>query len=1317
MSQYPYGYGQYPTHPPPFPPPTQYAFPNPAAYPPAPAYGSPQDPNAPAPNYYAMTQSAYDYNSSIPGIPGLGIGGTPIAGAAYPPPPALPAWGHQPPIHQDLNSQFTAGTRGDALSQYHYSAPAQFDGPADQNYPPPSYNPHPLPPKPVSHPHLSDAATQSSDEMEEGELSEGQFEDLYEPMDSSAKSKDTTVAPNVPSIPNESQPTSAVDTPSGGFYTNEDDSDSRNQPLDSTGAKVDGHVHNLDERQEPTAARERSGSYSPYLSPREIQDASTPNTSGLSTQGHQKANGQVGPSALNGSGNGQVPGLGQPANSAPDTSNTSNAVAATKSATSQNPTTNGNNSDNQHPYMPGTKALAEAKKEAQKAILRLWPLGVKYQHYIDEGFDEKVIKLLFNELHLDMTTGKPIQPDNARQPQQSLADAGSSVPATSKPPVAERKPSPQTGTKPPQGDKMDKSEERKDRIARLLAAKAAKGPAPTATPKPAPAPAPGSVEVTTQPQVSAPALVPASASNLVATQAQVPARNASPALAPAQGIIHAQVSAPFTATTQALAQAPVQPPAVANPTMTARSSATSTPTGPKPKTKEEIERLLRQKMEALQKSRELGAQKADSEKTTSSPVKSGGAETAMHGTSLQTPAVLGGLSTATATSQQISNQDKGPIPGLFLSSASQAMQPINVRKRPVASDFVDYSSLESRKRPFGQDRQTSSLVIDVSDGSDDEEMDIDMDMDSPTDTPLTIQRSNTSDRKGPSLAEFPPLRDLSRRNVSSPAPPAQTPPAGLMSTQEKELLAKEKAIQEMRRKIAEFEAKKKAKGGSQTPSQAAATPSEGNDSESSGSNGHRASSVSVDKVDGPSAQLISEAVSAKMPKPSDLGLKNNVQAERGRSVSHGASRVDSVLEEKKKKLVALREAREARIREAEARIKAEEARIREEEARMQEEEARLEAEFDGAAEMEHGSDEDNQSEHMSIDEPPEDETPTNNEGRQNGDNPAVPTSTTVGNREQTADAATEAQDVRMNDASQPAIEDASSSQADRLDKSHEAANNYQDPVAVSQQQVEDVPTVEQVTVIEQAPDSSMDNATTELPTTSASGQPAQEAQSDSYKPAEAMATDSADHVDIPDSPEFSPEPAGNAAGHIDAQIGEQSVPATISDVTRSRDDIQEIEVAVASEPKQPVAPKPNSSFVPYESPLRYFRAFKFHPEFNKFVPGGQKSLTYSNKIDPRKELCPSELQGGACPRGEACEFQHLSSIGISDEQILVELGRSDDYTGEQKSRFIAGLKELLQNFRANQVRDFDTIANGIIEFRSRFLGDKSKILPLEGVTL
>jgi hypothetical protein len=65
----------------------------------------------------------------------------------------------------------------------------------------------------------------------------------------------------------------------------------------------------------------------------------------------------------------------------------------------------------------------------------------------------------------------------------------------------------------------------------------------------------------------------------------------------------------------------------------------------------------------------------------------------------------------------------------------------------------------------------------------------------------------------------------------------------------------------------------------------------------------------------------------------------------------------------------------------------------------------------------------------------------------------------------------------------------------------------------------------------------------------------------------------------------------------------------------------------------------------------------------------------------------------------------------------LELGNPDDYSGEQKSRFIQGLRELLQKFKADKVKDFDTIARGIIEFRSQLLGDKSKVLRLDGVKL
>lgn len=69
-----------------------------------------------------------------------------------------------------------------------------------------------------------------------------------------------------------------------------------------------------------------------------------------------------------------------------------------------------------------------------------------------------------------------------------------------------------------------------------------------------------------------------------------------------------------------------------------------------------------------------------------------------------------------------------------------------------------------------------------------------------------------------------------------------------------------------------------------------------------------------------------------------------------------------------------------------------------------------------------------------------------------------------------------------------------------------------------------------------------------------------------------------------------------------------------------------------------------SSFRPYESPLQYFHAYRFHPEFGKTVKGGLRSLTYSNKIDVRQQICPDELLGQTCPRGTECDFQHLDKI-------------------------------------------------------------------------
>ena len=71
----------------------------------------------------------------------------------------------------------------------------------------------------------------------------------------------------------------------------------------------------------------------------------------------------------------------------------------------------------------------------------------------------------------------------------------------------------------------------------------------------------------------------------------------------------------------------------------------------------------------------------------------------------------------------------------------------------------------------------------------------------------------------------------------------------------------------------------------------------------------------------------------------------------------------------------------------------------------------------------------------------------------------------------------------------------------------------------------------------------------------------------------------------------------------------------------------------------------------------------------------------------------------------------------TDDQILLELGATGHFDDGQKQQYISGLRQLLTDFRDRKVKDFDTISRGIIEYRARFQGDKSKILPLGNVSV
>ena len=68
-------------------------------------------------------------------------------------------------------------------------------------------------------------------------------------------------------------------------------------------------------------------------------------------------------------------------------------------------------------------------------------------------------------------------------------------------------------------------------------------------------------------------------------------------------------------------------------------------------------------------------------------------------------------------------------------------------------------------------------------------------------------------------------------------------------------------------------------------------------------------------------------------------------------------------------------------------------------------------------------------------------------------------------------------------------------------------------------------------------------------------------------------------------------------------------------------------------------------FTPYESPLKQFKSFRYHPRYLEEVSGGFRSLTYSHTINPDIPMCRYELDG-VC-NDDSCQSQHLRSVGLS----------------------------------------------------------------------
>ncbi|KAI5791883.1 hypothetical protein EDC01DRAFT_656420 [Geopyxis carbonaria] len=137
-----------------------------------------------------------------------------------------------------------------------------------------------------------------------------------------------------------------------------------------------------------------------------------------------------------------------------------------------------------------------------------------------------------------------------------------------------------------------------------------------------------------------------------------------------------------------------------------------------------------------------------------------------------------------------------------------------------------------------------------------------------------------------------------------------------------------------------------------------------------------------------------------------------------------------------------------------------------------------------------------------------------------------------------------------------------------------------------------------------------------------------------------------------------------------------------------------------------------NSFEPYSSPLSIFKSFRYHPHLLEFCPAGVRSLMYSNRLDPFKQMCLYEVNGGVC-NDSSCEAQHFRDIAISDDQILVEMANtSEGTTPEETSSYSAGLRNTIVQMKQQGIMDFDTVVKGIARYRREFLGDETRIIKL-----
>ena len=759
---------------------------------------------------YDTSMSAYGYNGAIPGFSAAAVA------SGVPPLPIFQGWNQDsiplPPYTSPQNApQYAEYSDGS-----HHNA---------QYFPP-------VEPQHYQH------STQAAKPFDNGELSEGEFEDNSFPGNT---------APVSYGINQYQGNGGYVDTAHRAVYSRSQDFSPAQGPHPGTLVlslsttpltELSGNDYNYT-RESPNVRRQQSDSYSPHTPTPERTNGTPQNHHGWMQNGTDSsrsvslANGQPAPKTMD------APRTIAPLVQ-PPLGQVNSAMA---------------------------NRLVESRKKAQGAVLNLWPLEVRFQNYIDEGFDERLVGRLFDDL------GIPRVPSKSINGTQGLAEA-EKYPATL-----------------PQAPNQEEN------------------------------------------------LAPRPSNSTATVGAQ--------SLKLSSGYQHDKVLPERKAK---------QLPTVSSANIsTSPSTKAATVTTPAKSTgATEKERTLQMKMEALRKSREERAQKAAAKNQANSAVAPVPATVSQQ--ELPKPASVAKISSSPSTSplpmtqhqspshQVLSNpspQTSGPlqqaplIPGLFLTSTAASPAPsitynatqVNQRKRPVAADFDTPTMVANPfKRPFGQSRHEQPLVIDVSDEElDSGDEDVAMDIESQADQESPVQETRIgSDHRNVAIQNLPPLSNFPAQTPFTPpngsttnTPPISQVPANGSLGRPDVLLAKETEIEKLKKKIAEAEARKKAKrtpSGIRTPRivDTNSTDSKSNDTEDIASK--IAASIEMQNLIGiveneviSDQQRFADAQAAEQEKAAEL-KRNEAERKRLRreKIATDLPRVDAEVQENQTKLEQLR---------------------------------------------------------------------------------------------------------------------------------------------------------------------------------------------------------------------------------------------------------------------------------------------------------------------------------------------------------------------------------------------------------------------------